>query len=153
MPVTDRHRDEIAAVLTERGLVVKTDVGLSDFRIDLTLASASTPPSRSSPSCSTEKAGVRAERWRIAMAFPSMSSGVDALAGIERVWLPEWLDDPDATADRLVAAVHSAEAGGSSDSAATVESVAPQAEDHDSLRAEEPSELLGGEVLGVQTLV
>ncbi len=75
VPVTDRHRDEIAAVLRERGLVVKTDVGLSDFRIDLTLASASDPPSRLSPSCSTEKAGERAERWRIAMAFPSMSSG------------------------------------------------------------------------------
>ena len=38
-PVTDRHRDEVAARLRDAGLVVRTDVGLSDFRIELTLAS------------------------------------------------------------------------------------------------------------------
>ncbi len=75
VPVIDRHRDEIAAVLRERGLVVKTDVGLSDSVSISRSHPRRTPPSHLSPSCSTEKAGERAERWRIAMAFPSMSSG------------------------------------------------------------------------------
>ena len=43
--------------------------------------------------------------------------------GIERVWLPEWLDDPDATADRLIAAVEAAKAGVRSVSDAPVERV------------------------------
>ena len=36
--VVDRHREEIAAALRERGLVVRTDVGLSEFRVDLSIA-------------------------------------------------------------------------------------------------------------------
>ena len=151
VPVIDRHRDEIAAVLTERGLVVKTDVGLSDFRIDLTLASAADP---AQPLIAVLLDG---EGWRARRTVADRDGlPVDVLGklmrwpGIERVWLPEWLSDPDATADRLVAAVRSAEVGGSSASAVTVESVAPQAEDHDSLPAEEPSQLLGEEVLGVE---
>ncbi len=151
VPVTDRHRDEIAAVLTARGLVVKTDVGLSDFRIDLTLASAADP---SQPLVAVLLDG---EGWRARRTVADRDGlPVDVLGGlmrwpgIERVWLPEWLDDPDATADRLVAAVEAAEVGGSSASAATVESVAPQADDHESLRAEEPSELLHEEASGEQ---
>lgn len=151
VPVTDRHRDEIAAVLRERGLVVKTDVGLSDFRIDLTLASASDP---AQPLVAVLLDG---EGWRARRTVADRDGlPVDVLGklmrwpGIERVWLPEWLDDPHATADRLVAAVRSAEVGGSSASAVTVESVSLQAEDHDSLAAEEPSEPLNEEVLGVQ---
>src|SRR4029450_12719961 len=36
--VVDRHRESIAAALRERGLVVRTDVGLSEFRIDLSIS-------------------------------------------------------------------------------------------------------------------
>ncbi|MDQ1111893.1 hypothetical protein QE418_001341 [Microbacterium testaceum] len=145
VPMTDRHRDEIAAVLRERGLVVKTDVGLSDFRIDLTLASASDP---AQPLIAVLLDG---EGWRARRTVADRDGlPVDVLGGlmrwpgIERVWLPEWLDNPDATADRLVAAVHCAEAGGLSASALTAESVAPQVEDLESLGAEEPSEPLRG---------
>ncbi len=95
----DRHRDEIAAVLTERGLIVKTDVGLSDFRIDLTLASASDP---AQPLVAVLLDG---EGWRARRTVADRDGlPVDVLGklmrwpGIERVWLPEWLDDPDATA-------------------------------------------------------
>jgi len=141
VPVTDRHRDEIAAVLTERGLVVKTDVGLSDFRIDLTLASASDP---AQPLIAVLLDG---EGWRARRTVADRDGlPVDVLGtlmrwpGIERVWLPEWLDDPDATADRLVAAVETASAGERSVSAPAAERV----EDFDSLTAEEPVEPLRG---------
>ncbi len=143
VPVTDRHRDEIAAVLTERGFVVKTDVGLSDFRIDLTLASASDP---AQPLVAVLLDG---EGWRARRTVADRDGlPVDVLGklmrwpGVERVWLPEWLDDPDATADRLVAAVEAASAGERSVSAPTAERV----ENLDSLTAEEPSELLRGEM-------
>ena len=43
MPVIDRHRDDIAAALRAEGLVVTTDLGLSDFRVDLVLADPSEP--------------------------------------------------------------------------------------------------------------
>ena len=34
----DRHREDIADALRDRGLMVATDVGLSDFRIDLSIS-------------------------------------------------------------------------------------------------------------------
>lgn len=145
VPVIDRHRDEIAAVLTERGLVVKTDVGLSDFRIDLTLASASDP---TQPLVAVLLDG---EGWRARRTVADRDGlPVDVLGGlmrwpgIERVWLPEWLDDPDATADRLIAAVEAAEAGGRSVSDAPMEQVEaldepPVDEPVESLRAAVPA--------------
>ncbi|MCJ1708535.1 DUF3320 domain-containing protein [Microbacterium sp. VKM Ac-2923] len=151
VPVIDRHRDEIAAVLSERGVVVKTDVGLSDFRIDLTLASASDP---AQPLVAVLLDG---EGWRARRTVADRDGlPVDVLGGlmrwpgIERVWLPEWLDDPDATADRLVAAVETAKAGGSSLPAARVESGAQRVDDLDPLAAEEPAELLRGGTPPVQ---
>lgn len=139
VPVIDRHRDEIAAVLTERGLVVKTDVGLSDFRIDLTLASASDP---AQPLIAVLLDG---EGWRARRTVADRDGlPVDVLGklmrwpGIERVWLPEWLNDPDATADRLVAAVETAKAGERPASDAPLERV----EDLDALPVEEPVEFL-----------
>ena len=42
-PVIDRHRDDIAEALRAEGLVVKTDVGLSDFRVDIVIADPDEP--------------------------------------------------------------------------------------------------------------
>ena len=39
----DRHRDDVAAALRDRDLVVATDVGLSEFRLDLTIATRDDP--------------------------------------------------------------------------------------------------------------
>ncbi len=107
--VNDRHREDIAAELRSRGLVVKTDVGLSDFRVDLSLASASDP---SQPLvavlldgegwCSrrtvADRDGLPVEVLRGLMRWPA----------VERVWLPAWLRERDATVERLVSAVDAA---------------------------------------------
>lgn len=110
--VIDRHRDEIAAILTERGIVVKTDVGLSDFRVDLTLAS------RADPHQPLVAVLLDGEGWRARRTVADRDGlPVEVLGalmrwpGVERVWLPEWLDAPHATADRLVAAVERAASG------------------------------------------
>lgn len=151
VPVVDRHRDEIAAVLRERGLVVKSDVGLSDFRIDLTLASASDP---AQPLIAVLLDG---EGWRARRTVADRDGlPVDVLGklmrwpGIERVWLPEWLDDPDATADRLVAAMEAARAGGRSVSNTTVEDLDARAagEPVERLRAGMPTGQEDEEVVG-----
>ncbi len=40
--LVDRHRDEIANELRYRGFAVETDIGLSDFRVDISIADAAT---------------------------------------------------------------------------------------------------------------
>ncbi|SEO37713.1 DUF4011 domain-containing protein [Trujillonella endophytica] len=45
LTTVDRHREEIADALRGRGLDVRTDVGLSEFRIDLSVATADAPDS------------------------------------------------------------------------------------------------------------
>src|SRR5690606_36069082 len=42
-PVIDRHRDDIANALREAGLPVSTDVGLSDFRVDIVISDPEQP--------------------------------------------------------------------------------------------------------------
>lgn len=101
-PVTDRHRDEIAARLRERGLVVGTDVGLSDFRVDLTVARSATEPLPvlavllDGPDWAARRTvgdrdGLPVQVLGKLMGWPA----------VERVWLPEWLATPEAVLDRL----------------------------------------------------
>ncbi len=98
-----RHRDEIADALRERGVRVRTDVGLSAFRVDLAVG-----PSDS-------------EDWTVAVLLdgPAWSSRatvydrdalpvhVLAMMGwprVVRVWLPSWLQERDRVLDEIVAA-------------------------------------------------
>lgn len=107
--VNDRHREDIAAELRSHGLVVKTDVGLSDFRVDLSLASASDP---SQPLVAVLLDG---EGWRSRRTVADRDGlPVEVLRGlmrwpaVERVWLPAWLRERDVTVERLVSAVDAA---------------------------------------------
>jgi hypothetical protein len=89
-----------------RGLVVRTDVGLSDFRIDLTVARAAAPdspvlavlldgPAWARRRTVGDRDGLPVEVLTRLLSWPA----------VERVWLPAWLADRDAVVDRLVAAV------------------------------------------------
>ncbi|MGY1777147.1 DUF3320 domain-containing protein [Geodermatophilus sp. SYSU D00804] len=104
--VPDRHREEIAAALRRRGLAVRTDVGLSEFRVDLSVARAATPDS---PVMAVLLDGPEWARRRTVGDRDGLP--VEVLSGmlgwpvVERVWLPSWLRDRDAVLDRLVAAV------------------------------------------------
>lgn len=107
--VTDRHRDEVANELRYRGFAVRTDVGLSDFRVDISIASADDP---AQPLVAVLLDG---EGWRARRTVADRDGlPVDVLHGlmkwpvVERVWLPEWLQQQDATLDRLVAVVQRA---------------------------------------------
>ncbi|MGY1780324.1 DUF4011 domain-containing protein [Geodermatophilus sp. SYSU D01036] len=104
--VPDRHRDEIAAALRERGLVVRSDVGLSDFKVDLALANPDAPeqpvvavlldgPAWADRGTVGDRDGLPVDVLKGMLNWPA----------VERVWLPSWLSDRDAVLDRLVAAV------------------------------------------------
>lgn len=108
-PVRDRHRDEIAAELRLRGYAVKTDVGLSDFRVDISVAAANDPEQ---PLVAVLLDG---DGWRSRRTVADRDGlPVDVLRelmhwpGVERVWMPEWLQDREGALDRLAAALEAA---------------------------------------------
>ncbi|NQX12374.1 DUF4011 domain-containing protein [Microbacteriaceae bacterium VKM Ac-2855] len=107
---TDRHREEIAKALRERGFAVQTDVGLSDFRVDLAVASpgaAESPvlavlldgPAWAARRTVADRDGLPLEVLSRLMHWPS----------VQRVWLPEWLADPEGVVARLASAAENPE--------------------------------------------
>jgi len=98
----DRHREEIAEALRERGFAVHTDVGLSDFRVDLSVATTGAPehpvmavlldgPTWAARRTVSDRDGLPVEVLSRLMGWPA----------VERVWMPEWLGDAGAVLDRL----------------------------------------------------
>ncbi|TFD92690.1 DUF4011 domain-containing protein [Cryobacterium lactosi] len=98
----DRHREEIAEALRERGFAVQTDVGLSDFRVDLSVATAGAPghpvmavlldgPIWAARRTVSDRDGLPVEVLSRLMGWPA----------VERLWLPEWLGDQGAVLDSL----------------------------------------------------
>lgn len=108
--VRDRHRDDIAARLRAHGISVKTDVGLSDFRVDLQLARADAPdqplvavlldgPGWAQRATVNDRDGLPSQVLDEMLKWPI----------VERVWLPAWLDHPDEIVGRLITLVAAAE--------------------------------------------
>ncbi|MEU2348047.1 DNA helicase [Modestobacter sp. NPDC049651] len=100
----DQHVEDLAAALRGRGLVVRTDVGLGGFRVDLAVARLTAPDSPvlavllDGPAWAARStAGDRDELPLTALAarWPA----------VERVSLLSWLADRPAVVERLVAAV------------------------------------------------
>jgi hypothetical protein len=131
--IFDRHRDDIAAELRMRGLAVKTDVGLSDFRVDLSVAPAATPDrpllavlldgdSWRARRTVADRDGLPTEVLKNLMHWPA----------VERVWLPEWLHAREAVLDRLELAVADAVSAADDDvQVARVDSMVEQALEDD----------------------
>ncbi|QEW04998.1 DUF4011 domain-containing protein [Microbacterium lushaniae] len=102
----DRHRDEIADELRYRGFAVQTDIGLSEFRVDISIADAAEPDQ---PLVAVLLDG---ESWRARRTVADRDGlpvevlkGLMKWPGVERVWLPEWLQQRDETLARLTTAV------------------------------------------------
>ncbi|MCC9186221.1 hypothetical protein MMAG44476_34741 [Mycolicibacterium mageritense DSM 44476 = CIP 104973] len=107
--VIDRHRDDIAAELRRSGFVVTADVGLSDFRVDLVIADPDEPdrPLVAVLLDGTEWYGRRTVGDRDGLPVEVLSRLLH-WPGVERVWLPEWLSQREATVTRLRDAVGAA---------------------------------------------
>ena len=98
----DRHREQVAAALRGKGIEVRTDVGLSEFALDLVLG----PPQGPCVAVLLDGPGWASRRTaRDRDALPQEVL-IDVLGWprVERVWLPEWLAAHDAVVARLVAA-------------------------------------------------
>jgi hypothetical protein len=108
----DRHAEQIAAALRAAGCTVQTEVGLSEFRIDLAVAA---PGRGEVPTLAVLLDGPawasRATTGDRDGAPVSVLSSIMGWPGVARVWLPGWLSDPDGVVADLVARAHaSAEA-------------------------------------------
>lgn len=108
----DRHAEQIAGALRDAGCVVQTEVGLSEFRIDLAVAA---PGRGSVPTLAVLLDGpawaARATSGDRDGAPVSVLGGLMGWPGVVRVWLPAWLSDPEGVVRDLVARAHaSAEA-------------------------------------------
>ncbi|WP_344803853.1 DUF4011 domain-containing protein [Microlunatus ginsengisoli] len=100
----DRHAEQIAAALRAAGCVVQTEVGLSEFLIDLAVAA---PGRGETPTLAVLLDGpawaARVTTGDRDGAPVSVLSEIMGWPGIARVWLPAWLSDPDAVVRDLVA--------------------------------------------------
>ncbi len=94
LSVIDRHRDDIAEALRAEGLPVKTDVGLSDFRVDIVVANPDAPeqplvaalldgPNWRARKTVADRDGLPVDVLQNLMHWPA----------VERIWLPGWLQD------------------------------------------------------------
>ncbi len=102
LSVVDRHREQVADGLRARGLIVRTDVGLSEFRIDLAVSLPEDPlravlavlldgPAWAGRRTVADRDGLPGEMLVRTLRWPA----------VERVWLPAWLSSPGAVLDRL----------------------------------------------------
>jgi hypothetical protein len=108
-PVIDRHRDDIADALRDEGFTVSTDVGLSDFRVDLVISDDDDPgqPLVAVLLDGTDWRGRRTVADRDGLPVDVLGSLMKWPA-VERVWLPEWLNHRDETIARLRLAIDGA---------------------------------------------
>ncbi|RBY84421.1 DUF4011 domain-containing protein [Blastococcus sp. TF02A-26] len=104
----DRHREEIADALRGRGLEVRTDVGLSEFRIDLSVSAPEAPDTPVMAVLLDGPAWARRGTVGDRDGLPvEVLGGMLRWPAVERVWLPSWLRDREAVLDHLVAATRS----------------------------------------------
>ncbi len=113
VPVRDRHRNQIADKLRERGYGVTTDVGLSDFRVDIAVS-----PKATKGAAPVAAVLLDGNKWTSRLtvadrdALPAeVLSNLMKWPTVQRVWLADWLKDPEAAIDRLCAEIDGVAAG------------------------------------------
>lgn len=149
--LVDHHREDLAAALRAAGYAVRTDVGLSDFRVDLAVAAADDPdtplvavlldgPAWHARRTVADRDGLPVEVLQGLMRWP----------GVERVWLPEWVQQREQTLERLGAAVERAQEAVRAAEAAAAEAAAAAAAA--AARGEAGDGVSDGAVSGVNAL-
>jgi hypothetical protein len=124
----DRHRDEVAAALRDQGWPTTTAVGLSDFRIDISVGSREVPgrdlcavlldgPSWASRSTVGDRDGLPV----------GVLGGMLKWPAVQRIWLPDWLHERERVLEQLNSALTEADAALSEPEAVVVPSPVEQA--------------------------
>lgn len=103
----DLHLDAVQAALEGAGYETKRSVGLSDFTVDLAVRAGDRP---------WIAILLDGEKWAARTTVGDREGMpqavlVDAMswAGVERVWLPTWLRDPEGVVERVAKAARAAE--------------------------------------------
>ncbi|MCC6703279.1 MAG: DUF3320 domain-containing protein, partial [Thermomicrobiales bacterium] len=105
----DRHREEIAEGLRERGYSVKTDVGLSEFRIDLVLATADQPDRPVMAMLLDGEAWAARRTVGDRDGLPQdVLTRMLGWPAVERIWMPAWLAERDTELDEIERAFEAA---------------------------------------------
>lgn len=111
LAIRDRHRDDIATALRDAGLHVMSDVGLSNFRLDLVLARPANPDRPLLPVL------LDGESWRKRNTVSDRDvlpvEVLENLMGwptVARIWWPMWLQNRDEVVARILSEVDRAEA-------------------------------------------
>jgi hypothetical protein len=110
-PAPDRHRDEVAAALAARGMAVTTNVGLSDFTVDLAIGPHAEGPGFGSDPRPRVAVLLDGPEWAARRTVGDRDGlPLEVLSRlmhwpvVQRVWLPDWLRDSASVLDRLTAA-------------------------------------------------
>lgn len=104
----DRHLEQVASSLRDAGLEVRTNVGLSDFTVDLAVRAGAGRPWIAvllDHRAWADRASV-GDRDGLPRQVLVESMG---WARVERIWMPTWVRDPKEVVDEIVAAARAAE--------------------------------------------
>ena len=98
----DRHRDEIRTALESAGWHVESNVGLSDFRIDLAVSNAKNPGEKLLGILLDGEAWNQRKTAADRDVLPSVILEQNMnWPRVQRVWLPAWMRDPAGEVEKL----------------------------------------------------
>jgi hypothetical protein len=107
----DRHREEIAAALRAKGLAVITDVGLSDFRIDLSIADSDAPDSPLVAVLLDNPAWARRHTVADRDGLPvTVLKNLMKWPAVVRIWMPDWIEHRETILESVITEVENAKA-------------------------------------------
>jgi len=151
IPIRDRHRDDIAEALRQAGLHVMSDVGLSNFRLDLVLAHPTAPDRPILPVL------LDGESWRKRHTVSDRDvlpvevlEGLMGWPSVARIWWPMWLQNRQQVIDAMLAEVDRAEALLNVPQSKAGASTYPDSSQGTGNQEREESDLTGGQAQTIQ---
>jgi hypothetical protein len=105
--IRDRHRDDIAQVFRAQGFDVRTEYGLTEFKIDLVISDTNLPHRNVAILLDGERWFKRTtvlDRDVLPLQILTRKMGWQA---VSRIWLPMWLRNPHAEVERIKTLIES----------------------------------------------
>lgn len=108
--IRDRHRDDIADALRVAGLHVMTDVGMSNFRLDLVLARPETPERPVLPVLLDGESWTRRSTVSDRDVLPlEVLRGLMGWPAVARIWWPMWMQNRETVVAQILEQMDAAE--------------------------------------------
>lgn len=108
--IRDRHRDDIAEALRAAGLHVMTDVGMSNFRLDLVLARPEAPDRPVLPVLLDGESWTRRSTVSDRDVLPlEVLRGLMGWPAVARIWWPMWMQNRETVVAQILEQMDAAE--------------------------------------------